>query len=167
MTICQVMALRAARNAGLFVPKRDDRPRSRVRQAEPERRRRIHVHAQGGQQRAFPARPPASSALYYAGIYEDQAIDRGAGVPAAAICRRQQSQRAQPTTSTATTTRCRRCTSRAARLVASGSPPLAKRSSRSRRSTRAWEGQAGKSYGTAMALIILQMPNRYLPIFQK
>jgi len=30
-----------------------------------------------------------------------------------------------------------------------------------------WRGQAGKEYGTAMALIVLQMPNRLLPIFQK
>jgi hypothetical protein len=30
-----------------------------------------------------------------------------------------------------------------------------------------WRGQAGEEYGAAMALIILQMPNRLLPIFQK
>ena len=30
-----------------------------------------------------------------------------------------------------------------------------------------WRGQAGNEYGTAMALIILQIPNRLLPIFQK
>ena len=30
-----------------------------------------------------------------------------------------------------------------------------------------WQGQAGNEYGTAMALIILQIPNRLLPIFQK
>ena len=30
-----------------------------------------------------------------------------------------------------------------------------------------WRGQAGQEYGTAMALIILQIPNRLLPIFQK
>ena len=28
-----------------------------------------------------------------------------------------------------------------------------------------WQGQQGNEYGTAMALIILQMPNRYLPVF--
>jgi hypothetical protein len=30
-----------------------------------------------------------------------------------------------------------------------------------------WDGEAGKDYGTAMALIVLQMPNRLLPIFQR
>ncbi|MDQ3441250.1 MAG: terpene cyclase/mutase family protein [Planctomycetota bacterium] len=28
-----------------------------------------------------------------------------------------------------------------------------------------WSGEAGQDYGTAMALIILQMPNRYLPVY--
>ena len=27
--------------------------------------------------------------------------------------------------------------------------------------------EIGKAYGTAMALIVLQMPKRYLPIFQR
>ncbi len=30
-----------------------------------------------------------------------------------------------------------------------------------------WRGQAGSEYGTAMALIILQMPKQSLPIFQR
>ena len=30
-----------------------------------------------------------------------------------------------------------------------------------------WTGTAGKEYGTAMALIVLQVPNRYLPILQR
>ena len=30
-----------------------------------------------------------------------------------------------------------------------------------------WRGDPGTEYGTAMALIILQMPNRLLPIFQR
>jgi hypothetical protein len=29
------------------------------------------------------------------------------------------------------------------------------------------DSQVGPQYGTAMALIILQMPKRYLPIFQR
>ncbi len=28
-----------------------------------------------------------------------------------------------------------------------------------------WSGEAGEDYGTSMALIILQMPNRYLPVY--
>ena len=30
-----------------------------------------------------------------------------------------------------------------------------------------WPGQAGPEYGTAMALIVMQIPNRLLPIFQR
>jgi hypothetical protein len=29
----------------------------------------------------------------------------------------------------------------------------------------AWQGDFSRDYATAMALIILQMPNRYLPVF--
>ena len=28
-----------------------------------------------------------------------------------------------------------------------------------------WSGEAGDDYATSMALIILQMPNRYLPVY--
>ena len=30
-----------------------------------------------------------------------------------------------------------------------------------------WSDSIGSEYGTSMALIILQMPNNYLPIFQR
>src|SRR5688572_1421082 len=36
---------------------------------------------------------------------------------------------------------------------------------RQNKSTGSWTGEAGDDYATAMALIILQMPNRYLPVF--
>jgi hypothetical protein len=36
---------------------------------------------------------------------------------------------------------------------------------RQQRMIGAWNGEAGPDYGSAMALIILQMPNRYLPVF--
>ena len=36
---------------------------------------------------------------------------------------------------------------------------------RQNRTTGGWTGEAGEDYATAMALIILQMPNRYLPVF--
>ena len=55
VTICQVMALRAARNAGLLRAARNDRPLHRVRQAQPERRRRLHVHAARGRPKRVSA----------------------------------------------------------------------------------------------------------------
>lgn len=36
---------------------------------------------------------------------------------------------------------------------------------RQTKSNGSWNGEAGEDYATAMALIILQMPNRYLPVF--
>jgi hypothetical protein len=37
--------------------------------------------------------------------------------------------------------------------------------SRQNKTDGSWSGEAGTDYATAMALIILQMPNRYLPVF--
>jgi hypothetical protein len=36
---------------------------------------------------------------------------------------------------------------------------------RQSKATGSWTGEAGEDYATAMGLIILQMPNRYLPVF--
>ena len=38
---------------------------------------------------------------------------------------------------------------------------------RARQSGGAWSDPQGTAYATAMALIILQLPNNYLPILQK
>ncbi len=38
---------------------------------------------------------------------------------------------------------------------------------RQQQATGGWTSEYGDAYGTSMALIILQMPHRYLPIFQK
>ncbi len=56
VTSCEMMALRAARNAGLFVPKETIDHAIRLRQAVSERRRRVHVHDPGGRERLPPLR---------------------------------------------------------------------------------------------------------------
>ena len=38
---------------------------------------------------------------------------------------------------------------------------------RQNKSSGAWTGDFSEDYATSMALIILQMPNNYLPIFQR
>ncbi len=54
MTICQINALRAARNAGLFVPKETVENVHPVRQAVAEPRRRLPLHASRRRQRLSP-----------------------------------------------------------------------------------------------------------------
>ena len=61
VTVCEVMALRAARNAGLLRAARNDGQEHRIRQEMPERRRRLHVHAAPAGRAPFRARRPASS----------------------------------------------------------------------------------------------------------
>ena len=76
VTICQIMALRSARNAGIEVPKETiDKAVEYVHECQ---------NSDGGfryQATAGPSAWPRSAAgvasLYYAGIYKDDAIDKG------------------------------------------------------------------------------------------
>jgi len=76
VTICQIMALRSARNAGIEVNKQViDRAVAYVRACQ---------HVDGGFRyqldtgsSAWPRSAAGVASLFYAGIYEDEAIDRG------------------------------------------------------------------------------------------
>jgi hypothetical protein len=166
VTICQVMALRSARNAGIEVSSEViDRAVEYIRRCQ---------NADGGfkyQIEPGPSAWPRSAAgvatLYYAGIYRDDAIDRGV---------RYLKREAMPGRSMG---------SRAhyfyghyyavqSMYLAGGDawaewwPAIREELIGSQRENGSWEDRSvGDVYGTAMALIILQMPKRYLPIFQK
>ena len=76
VTICQVMALRAARNAGLFVPRETiDRCIDYVKRSQNADGGFMYM-IQGGQS-AFPRSAAGVVALYSAGIYEGPEIDKG------------------------------------------------------------------------------------------
>jgi hypothetical protein len=165
VTICQVMALRAARNAGIKVPKETiDRAVEYVRRCQnPDGGFRYMINSGNS---AFPRSAAGVATLYYAGIYEDEAIDRGLNylmqhVPGGVADNTPHyfygHYYAVQTM-----------------YMAGGDywPNWFKAIreqlvARQNKQTGHWEGQAGHAYGTAMALIILQMPHRYLPIFQK
>ena len=165
VTICQVMALRSARNAGLHVPRETiDRCVDYVKRSQ---------NADGGFRymlsggtSAFPRSAAGVVALYSAGVYEGPEIDRGLayldrftpGDPAIgadthffyghyyAVQAMWQSggerwQRWYPAIRDV--------------LVARQQP------------NGSWGDSICPEYGTAMAAIILQMPNNYLPIFQR
>lgn len=166
VTICQIMALRSARGAGIEVSKETiDNAVKYVRRCQ---------NVDGGFKyqwdtgsSAWPRSAAGVASLYYAGIYEDDAIDNGLeflltnALPGAGR------------------------TSRAhyyyghyyavqAMYLAGGEswakwwPAIRGELLAAQRSDGSWEDRSvGFSYGTAMSLIILQMPKRYLPIFQK
>ncbi len=164
VTICQVMALRAARNAGIAVPKSTiDRAIQYVRRSQNPDGGFRYMLTPGAS--AFARSAAGVAALYYAGVYEDEAIERGLAYL----------HRYPPGV------RGRRAPhyyyghyyAVQAMFLAGGEHwdkwwPAVRDDLLTRQEDEGnWRGEAGEEYGTAMALIILQVPKRLLPIFQR
>jgi hypothetical protein len=168
VTICQIMALRSARNAGLEVPKEViDRAVAYVKRLQND----------DGGFRYQAQQPPSAwersaagvASLQYAGVYDDQAVRDGL---------RYLSRYGSP---------LRMSGNAGARhfyyghyyavqamYLAGGEwwatwwPLIREDLLSKQKADGSWDdSQVGPQYGTAMALIILQMPKRYLPIFQR
>ncbi len=165
VTICQVMALRSARNAGLSVPKETiDRAIAYVRQCQnPADGGFKYMLNSGGS--AFPRSAAGVAALYYAGVYEDDALDKGLAYMERGTDN---------------------ITFRAgghyfyghyyaaqAMFLAGGDhwrrwyPQVREQLIAHQLPDGSWNSGHGGAYGTSMSLLILQIPNRLLPIFQK
>ena len=163
VTVCQVMALRAARNVGIHVPKATiERAIRYVKNTQnTDGGFRYMTYTAGS---AFARSAAGVAALQYAGIYQGGEIRAGLdylhrnlprddeevghfyyghyyGVQAMFIAGGDDWQRWWPVIQD--------------QLLARQAP------------TGPWTGQAGDAYATALALIILQLPQRLLPIFQK
>ena len=167
VTICQIMALRSARNAGIEVSSTViDKAVGYVRRCQnPDGG--FKYQAESGAS-AWPRSAAGIASLYYAGIYEDTAIDKGLQYLRI---------NAMPGTGGGM--------SRAhyfyghyyavqAMYLAGGEhwatwwPAVREELLTTQNQDGSWTDRSvGDTYGTAMALIILQMPKRYLPIFQK
>ena len=166
VTICQVMALRSARNAGLEVDAGViDRAVEYVKRCQnPDGGFRYQADTGSS---AWPRSAAGVATLFYAGIYDDESIDRGVEYLERV---------ALPGTNRA---------SRAhyfygqyygvqAMFLAGGEhwarwwPAVRTELLETQEDDGSWpDSTVGSEYGTAMALIVLQMPKRYLPIFQK
>jgi len=166
VTICQVMALRAARNAGVSVPRETiDRAVEYVRACQnPDGGFKYMLNTGGS---AWPRTAAAVATLFYAGIYEDDAIDGGIEY----LMRT-----AKPGTGNASQAHYYYGHYYAvqAMYLAGGEswqqwwPPAREEILNRQASNGGWlDHHAGGAYATAMSLIVLQMPKRYLPIFQK
>jgi hypothetical protein len=165
VTICQVMALRAARNAGLRVPNETiDRCVDYVKRSQnPDGGFRYMLV---GGESAFPRSAAGVVALYSAGIYEGPEIERGLayldqflprlnvanqdahffygqyyGIQAMWLAGGQRWERWYPAARDLLL----------ARQQADGS----------------WSDPICSEYGTSMATIVLQMPDSSVPIFQR
>lgn len=163
VTICQIMALRAARNAGIDVPKATiDRAISYVRRSQnPDGGFRYMLDSSGSM---FPRSAAGVAALFYAGLYSGPEITNGLKYLMQFLPGKSQPQghyyygqyyAAQ------------------AMFQAGGDywkqwwPAIRDELIDKQADDGYWQGEAGNEYGTAMALIVLQIPDGLLPIFQK
>ncbi|CAG0995829.1 hypothetical protein PHYC_02554 [Phycisphaerales bacterium] len=166
VTICQIMALRSARNAGLDVPKHVvDKAVDYVRACQnPDGGFRYQMMAGPS---AWPRSAAGVASLQYAGVYKDRAIDSGIAYL------RQQAMPAQGQSQAihyfyGHYYAVQACFLAGGETWAAWWPAIRKELMASQKPEGTWaDVSAGDDYGTSMALIILQMPKRYLPIFQK
>lgn len=163
VTVCQVMALRASRNAGIYVDKRViDAAVEYVKASQnPDGGFRYMLNSGGS---AFARSAAGIATMQYAGVYGGEEIERGLQYLRRFLPPKEQSvghyfyghyYAAQ------------------AMFLAGDQAwsewwaPVRDELLHKQSPEGAWRGQAGEEYGTAMALIILQIPTRLLPIFQK
>lgn len=165
VTICQVMALRSARNAGLSVPKETiDRAIAYVRQCQnPADGGFKYMLNSGGS--AFPRSAAGVAALYYAGVYEDEALNKGLTYLERGAD--------NITFRTGGHYFYGHYYAAQAMFLAGGEhwadwfPRVREQLVTRQLADGSWTSGHGGPYGTSMSLLILQIPNRLLPIFQK
>ena len=166
VTICQVMALRAARNAGLHVPRETiDRCVDYVKRSQNADGGFMYM-IQGGQSQ-FPRSAAGVVALYSAGIYEGPEIEKGLSylmqfMPRGGAYNRESHYFYGHYYAVQAMWHA------GAEHWAKWYPAIRDELiARQRKEDGAWMDSICPEYGTAMACIILQMPNNYLPIFQR
>lgn len=165
VTICQVMALRAAKNAGIYVPNETiDRCIDYVKRSQNADGGFMYM-LHGGPSR-FPRSAAGVVALYSAGIYEGEEIRKGLEYLNQHIPRREDLSRD-------THAMYGQYYAVQAMWQAGGEnwqrwyPAAQEVLLRQQQADGSWMDLICAEYGTAMACIVLQMPNNYLPIFQR
>lgn len=163
VTICQVMALRAARNAGVYVDKSViDRAIEYTKNSQNPDGGFRYMLSSGGS--AFARSAAGVTVLQYAGIYGGEEIEMGLEFLRKFT---------PPQERTVGHYFYGHYYAAQAFFLAGDEywttwwPAIRDELLQKQAQEGFWRGQAGQEYGTAMALIILQMPNRLLPIFQK
>jgi hypothetical protein len=164
VTICQIMALRSARDAGI---KTDagvmDKALAYVKKCQ-NSDGGFSYQATGGES-GFARTAAGTASLYYAGRFEDQGVSRGLDYLTHFLPTHDQVDDGGHFF-------YGQYYAVQAMFLAGGKywadwyPAIREvLLSRQKKSTGNWEGEVDPDYCTAMALIILQMPNRYLPVF--
>jgi hypothetical protein len=166
VTICQVMALRAARNAGLYVPQETiARAVDYVKRSQNADGGFMYMLSTGGPSQ-FPRSAAGVVALYSAGIYEGKHLEDGLNYLMQHIPRGDEFSRETHYFYGhyyAVQAMWHAGGERWAKWYPAIRDALLKRQS----DDGSWSDSISVEYGTAMACLILQMPNNYLPIFQR
>jgi hypothetical protein len=166
VTICQIMALRSARNAGISIDEDViNRAVAYVQSCQNEDGGWRYMIRPGSS--AWPRTAAGVASLYYAGIHQGESIEKGLdylernALPSSKNVRQSHYYYGQ-------------YYAVQAMYLAGGARwarwwPAAREALLGRQSSNGgWlDHQVGGAYASAMALIILQMPKRYLPIFQR
>ena len=168
VTICQVMALRAARDAGIKVDKDViDKSIKYVRDCQnPDGGFSYMARRGGGGQSGFARSAAGVSALYYAGVFEGDDITRGLKyilkfLPSKNVADPEMEGHYFYGHYYAVQ----------AMFLAGGDywaawyPAIRNQLIANQQPDGSWQGDNSKDYSTSMALIVLQMPNRYLPVY--
>jgi prenyltransferase beta subunit len=168
VTICEIMGLRAARDAGLKVEKETvDMAIKYVRRCQNPDGGFSYVAGQGAGS-GFARSAAGVASLYYAGVFEGNDLKRG-------LDYLKQFSGGRPMVGDGGMEGMYfygNYYAAQAMFLAGGEywagyyPHIRDTLiARQNKADGSWNGEAGQDYATAMALIILQMPNRYLPVF--
>lgn len=164
VTICQIMALRAARNAGIYVPRSTvDKCLDYVKKSQNANGGFRYMLTNGPA--AFPRSAAGVVALYSGGVYEGKEITKGLEYLMDKIPGRNARQESHYFYGHYYAVQ--------AMYQAGGDywlrwfPAIRDELVSRARQDGSWTDSICPEYGTAMACIILQMPNNLLPIFQR
>lgn len=167
VTVCQVMALRAARNAGIAVPRETiDRAIEYVKACQNPDGGFRYMLSGGEQQSQFARSAAGVVALYNAGIYEGDEIEKG-------LAYLEQFRAGTEKPGREGFYFYGQYYAAQAMWHAGGEhwqrwyPAIRDELIARQRADGSWVDSICNEYGTAMACIVLQVPNNYLPILQR
>jgi len=165
VTICEIMALRAARNAGIKIPKTTiDNAIGYVKKSQQPDGGFSYTLQGGGS--AFPRSAAGCACLYYAGIYQGDELNKGLKYLMNQLPGKGENLANYHYF-------YGNYYGTQAMFMAGGKaweaywPAIRSELTKKQANDGSWSGDAGITYSTSMALIILQVPNRLLPILQK
>tara|TARA_B110000014_G_scaffold247310_1_gene220745 strand:- start:1080 stop:2117 length:1038 start_codon:yes stop_codon:yes gene_type:complete len=166
VTVCQVMALRAARNAGIAVRRETiEKCTGFVRRCQNSDGGFRYMPAR--RQSLFPVTAAGLVALSSAGIYEGPEIERGLAFLSRFAATPEVASRAPDHFLYGHYYAVQAAFQAGGETWSRWYPLIRDHLVRTQQPGGGWRDRTCDHYGTAMALLILQAPNNYLPIFQR